>query len=304
MESPASPPSSPFDSLTLTPIGVVRSPFVDRAEAPRQPRAAAEIEATIALFAGHGYERALFDLEGWDYLWVLFWFHKNAGWRPQVLPPRSDRRRGVFSTRAPHRPNPLGLSVVRIVSVRGLTVRVAGCDMLDQTPVLDLKPYVPWSDAIPHARTGWLAPPGSVTDRGGEPEAGGATVNTHEIKSAPDSRASSPEGRPADPKASTAVLFSPLARAQLAWLAARGCPVELESAIARVLSLGAHAHPYRRIRRLEDGACELAVKDWRVRFTLEDGACVVASVTTGYRPEALASEPGLDLHREFVRQWT
>ncbi len=266
-------------TLTLTPIGVVRSPFVDRAEAPRQPRASGDVEATIELFAGHGYERALFDLEGWDYLWVLFWFHKNKGWRPQVLPPRSDRRRGVFSTRSPHRPNPVGLSVVRLLSVRGRSVHVGGCDMLDQTPVLDLKPYVPWSDAIPHARTGWLAPPS--LDPG-----------------------LAPDGRPADPKASTAVTFSPLARAQLDWLAERQCPVALEPAIVRVLSLGAHAHPYRRIRRIDARWLELAVKDWRVRFAVEDGACVIDSLRTGYRPEALAVEPGIDLHREFVSRWT
>jgi tRNA-Thr(GGU) m(6)t(6)A37 methyltransferase TsaA len=278
VDAPPPDPNAP-PTLALTPIGIVRSPFTDRAEAPRQPRAAEGVEATIELYEGRGYERALFDLEGWDYLWVLFWFHKNAGWRPQVLPPRSDRRRGVFSTRSPHRPNPIGLSVVRLLSVSKRTVRVANCDMLDQTPVLDLKPYVPWSDAIPTARTGWLAPPEHVAALGDD-------------------------GRPEDPKDATVVRFDPLARAQLDWLVEHRCPVELEAAIVRVLSLGAHAHPYRRIRRRDEDTLELAVKDWRAQFRSSAGECTVLSLSSGYRADALASEPGLDLHRAFVARWS
>ena len=265
------------DSLTIEPIGYVRSPFHDRAEAPRQPRAGEGVEATIELIAGRGYERALFDLEGWDYLWVLFWFHRNKGWRPQVLPPRSDRRRGVFSTRSPHRPNPLGISVVKLLSVRKLSVRVAGCDMLDGTPVLDLKPYVPWSDAIPNARTGWLAPP--------------------DFESALED-----DGRPVDPKESTRVRFDSLAREQLDWLSSRGV-TELEAGITRALSLGTKAHPYRRIQRDGD-ALKLAVKAWRARFREDDDGCTVLSIKTGYRSEALAKDnPELDVHRAFVAQW-
>lgn len=262
----------------LEPIGIIRSPFVDRAEAPRQPRAGEGVEATIELLDGHGYDRALFDLEGWDYLWVLFWFHRNAGWRPQVLPPRSDRRRGVFSTRSPHRPNPLGISVVKLLSVHKRTVRIAGCDMLDGTPVLDLKPYVPWSDAIPHAKTGWLAPPEyeSTLDEG--------------------------EGRPVDPKAATVVRFDELARAQLDWLASRG-ETALETGIVRALSLGTTAHPYRRIQRDGD-AHKLAVKAWRARFREDPDGCTVLSIKSGYRPDALAEErDDLEVHRAFVAQF-
>lgn len=267
----------PPDSLTLSPIGYVRSPFRDRAEAPRQPRAGEGVEATIELIDGHGYDRALFDLEGWDYLWVLFWFHRNTGWRPQVLPPRSDRRRGVFSTRSPHRPNPLGISVVKLLSVRKRSVRVAGCDMLDGTPVLDLKPYVPWSDAIPNARTGWLAPPDFESEL-------------------------EEDGRPVDPKAATTVRFDTLAREQLDWLAARGAR-EVEEGIVRALSLGTKAHPYRRIQRDGD-ALKLAVKAWRARFREDSDGCTVLSIKTGYRPEALAEESAeLDVHRAFVAQW-
>ncbi len=148
---------SPPRSLTLTPIGVVRTPYKALAEAPRQASASNDAEATIELYPGQGYEDALSDLDGWERIWVLFWFDHSQGWKPKVLPPRSDEKRGVFSTRAPHRPNPIGMSAVGLVGVEGLRVKVRGADLLDGTPVLDLKPYVAYADAFPDARAGWLA---------------------------------------------------------------------------------------------------------------------------------------------------
>ncbi|MDP3278173.1 MAG: tRNA (N6-threonylcarbamoyladenosine(37)-N6)-methyltransferase TrmO [Deltaproteobacteria bacterium] len=263
-------------TLTLTPIGVVRSPFRDRAEAPRQARAGEGIEATIELYAGRQLERALFDLEGWDYLWVLFWFDRNEGWRPQVLPPRSERRRGVFSTRAPYRPNPIGMSVVRLLEVKKLTLRVQGCDILDQTPVLDLKPYVPWSDAIPNARTGWLAPP-DYESQAGE------------------------DGRPEDPKALTAVSFEPLATQQLQWLL-ESHRIDLEPAIRHALSLGTKRHPYKRLQRDGD-LLRLAIKAWRVLLRDEGAHCTVLAIASGYRAEAIAQELGIDEHVAFVARF-
>ncbi len=114
------------------------------------------MKGTIELFPGRDFEHALEGLEGWDFIWVVFWFHLNTDWRPKVLPPRSTKRRGVFSTRSPHRPNPLGLSVLRLERVEGLVLHVANVDLIDGTPVLDIKPYVPYADALPEAKTGWL----------------------------------------------------------------------------------------------------------------------------------------------------
>ena len=109
-------------------------------------RSDATRRASLELFPGRGYEDALDGLGAWDYAWVLFVFHKNVeegrGWKPKVLPPRSDAKRGVFATRSPHRPNPIGLSAVKIERVEGLFVHVRDLDLLDGTPVLDLKPYV------------------------------------------------------------------------------------------------------------------------------------------------------------------
>lgn len=143
------------DQLTLTPIGVVRSPFTRRREAPRQPALCGDVRGTIELFPGRNFGEALIDIDTWSHIWVVFWFHVNPGWRPMVQPPRGMKRRGVFATRSPHRPNPLGLSVVKLERRKGLILEVSGLDLLDGTPVLDLKPYVPYTDRVEEANGGW-----------------------------------------------------------------------------------------------------------------------------------------------------
>src|SRR3984885_14720289 len=148
---------SSTSELTLEPIGFVRSALETKVEAARQPRAAGGESARIELLPGRNFEHALEDLERWELIWVIFWFHLNSGWRPKVLPPRSTTgRKGVFATRSPHRPNPLGMSVVRLERIEGLVLHIRDTDMLDGTPVLDLKPYVAYTDAHPGAGTGWL----------------------------------------------------------------------------------------------------------------------------------------------------
>lgn len=261
--------------LSLEPIGFVRSELRTKAEAARQPRAAAGTPGRIELLAGRGFEHALEDLAGWEHLWVLFWFHLNDGWRSKVLPPRSrSGRKGVFSTRSPHRPNPLGLSVVRLARVEGLVLHVHDVDMLDGTPVLDIKPYVAYTDSLPGSRSGWL-----------DDAAGAAVVDG-----------------PADPVAPWQVLFEEPAERQCAWIEAR-TGLALRQRIAGTLALGPEPHPYRRIRRAGD-ALRLAVKEWRVRARVE-GRCIrVLEVATGYRPSELAgAAPGLEpwqAHREFL----
>ena len=146
-------------TVSLSPIGVIHTPYFSKYAAPRQPGSAPHgSEGKIVLYSGSNYEQALSDLDGFDYVWVLFWFDQNTTWKPKVLPPNAGRRkRGVFATRAPHRPNPIGLSLCKLLSIRGRTVTVANPDMLDGTPVLDLKPYLPHVEAHSRARSGWIA---------------------------------------------------------------------------------------------------------------------------------------------------
>ena len=141
--------------LTLRPIGIAHSPFLDRQAAPRQS-ANSDALGSIELFPHSGIEHALEDLASFRVIWVLFWFHKNIGWRPKVRPPRSRERRGVFATRSPYRPNPIGLSAVELIGIEGRVLKIKNLDMLDGTPVLDIKPYVPYTDAIAEGSSGWL----------------------------------------------------------------------------------------------------------------------------------------------------
>jgi tRNA-Thr(GGU) m(6)t(6)A37 methyltransferase TsaA len=111
------------------------------------------------------FEQALRDLEGFEYIWVIAWLHLNEDWTPTVIPPRGPKvRRGLFATRSPHRPNPIGLSALRLLKVEGRTLHVRGIDLIDGTPVLDVKPYVPYADAFPNAREGWLETIGEAGD--------------------------------------------------------------------------------------------------------------------------------------------
>jgi tRNA (adenine37-N6)-methyltransferase len=263
--------------LVLEPIGYVRCAAASKVQVARQPRAAAGVPARIELLPGRNFEHALEDLARWKLIWVLFWFHQNPGWRPKVLPPRSTTgRKGVFATRAPHRPNPIGMSVVRLERVDGLTLHVRDADMLDGTPVLDLKPYVPYTDAHPGAGNGWL---------------------TDELPP----RADAP---PDDPVPAYAVGFAPLASQQAHWIETH-TGLTIGERIRATLALGPSPHPYRRIRRSAQGL-QLSVKEWRVMFTVTERAVCVVQVDSGFRASQLAArgdDPTLRLHREFLAHW-
>jgi len=150
---------------TFEPIGVVRSPYTYVHDAPRQGAGAANAPAEIVLKTG--MQNCLRDLAGFDRVWVVFVFNYSNGWNEMVIPPRDTTHRGVLATRAPHRPNPIGLTCARIISVKARTVTIDEHDLLDGTPVLDLKPYLPYADAHPAARAGWTdsLPPGAPDHR-------------------------------------------------------------------------------------------------------------------------------------------
>lgn len=217
------------------PIGVVRTAFRDPVDAPRQPYVAGDAPGRIELYPGRHYEDALADVDQWSHLWVIYWFHRNTTWRPKVLPPRStDARKGVFSTRAPHRPNPIGISAVRLDRVEGLVLHVRGVDMLDGTPVLDLKPYVPFADSVPDATTGWITP---------------------------------------DPSPPWSVVWSPQADTQRTWLAAEGVDLGTRTDALLALGPQPHAYRRIRVRgdarelSLKDWRVDFTVGDRVIHVT-------------------------------------
>jgi len=157
--------------FTLQPIGVVRSCFREKFGIPRQPGLAPEARATLELLPPYAQPATVRGLEDFSHLWLLFVFHgiPKGRWQPTVRPPRlgGNRRLGVFATRSPFRPNPLGLSAVRLeqiaISSGRITLHLAGVDLLDGTPVLDIKPYLPYVDRIPEA-AGGFAPEAPVAE--------------------------------------------------------------------------------------------------------------------------------------------
>ncbi len=195
-------------TFSLTPIGYISTPFTSKADAPHQPEGGTE--GIITLREGQNFEQALEDVAGMEKIWLLSWFDRNPNWKPKVLVPRGPRqKRGVFATRSPHRPNPIGLSLVDLVEVRGLTLRVRNVDLLDGTPIIDIKPYLPNIESYPDACSGWIK-----------------EVTTHGVYR---------------------VNYSELAITQLKCL--KEYNVDLTNRIERVLSRDPSPHPYKRIER-------------------------------------------------------
>jgi len=141
-------------SVKYEPIGVIRTPFKSPEGMPIQPAGAKAIRGTVELLPE--YADGLADLAGFSHVILLYHFHRSTGFKLAVTPFMDLRPRGLFATRAPRRPNPIGLSIVRLVRVDGATLHVENVDMLDGTPLLDIKPYVPEFDRQRGTKGGWV----------------------------------------------------------------------------------------------------------------------------------------------------
>jgi tRNA-Thr(GGU) m(6)t(6)A37 methyltransferase TsaA len=260
--------------LTLEPIGIIRTPYIDRCDAPRQPGGASvSASGKIILLPGKNYEQALEDLEGFEKIWLIYQFHRNANWKPKILPPRSDRtKRGVFATRSPHRPNPLGLSLVTLLEIEGRNIFVEDVDILDKTPLFDIKPYLPYAEAFPDAKCGWLE----------------------------DVIAAENEKIPFN------FIITSIAQEQIDWLR-KNHNISLFETAKRVLASDPYPHPSRRIFNDKDGAFAIAIKSWRIIYRIEEKNIIFDKVTSGYKPEALMGDPHsihqFDAHIAFHSKW-
>jgi tRNA-Thr(GGU) m(6)t(6)A37 methyltransferase TsaA len=251
-------------------IGVMRCAAQYSYDAARQPTAARGGGGVVELHPGRYFDVALRDLTGFSRIWLLYAFDRNTHWKPLVSPPRANRKMGVFATRAPYRPNPIGMSCVELLRVEGLHVHVGPHDLLDGTPILDIKPYVPYADAFPEARTGWLE---EVTQE------------------------------------TWALSFAPEAEAQLAWLEARGL-LTLRPYLLHQLAENPFETERKRIKSHGGNDWEIAYRTWRARYTAypEDQSLTLTAVSSGYLKEELHSEedPHADkaLHRDFLARFT
>jgi tRNA-Thr(GGU) m(6)t(6)A37 methyltransferase TsaA len=146
-----------INEILIKPIGTIHSKLKQRYETPRQGVLAKGSSAIIHLNPKNNFEQAVKDLNGFDRIWIIYQFHLNKNWKPLVTPPRHTRNKiGVFATRAPYRPNQIGLSCVKLEKVEGLKIFISESDILDGSPVLDIKPYLPYSDSFPDSKTGWV----------------------------------------------------------------------------------------------------------------------------------------------------
>lgn len=258
-----------MENFTLTPIGFIRSSTIKaKYELPSQPSLSVREDIfTIQLASNQNYEQALEGLSGFSHAWILFWFHEVNNWKPKVLPPRSTRQKiGVFATRSPHRPNPIGLSVVKILSIEKLTITIASGDFLDGTPVLDIKPYLSYSESHPEATLGWLEP---IIQK----ESGFSTVAYQ-------------------------VNFLPKIIQQLEWILENG--VDIQTLIENRLSTDPFPHPYKRIKRINETEYILSIRQWRVQYTISDHIVTVEKLFVEFQVD----EATPMIIREFSKKFT
>ena len=146
---------------SFAPIAFVRSPYAKRIDAPHQSTVvegteSGDVAEAVIEFVADFPAAAFRDLAGFERIWLVFVFDRSEGWKAEVRPPRGGPKRSVLATRSPHRPNAIGLSAVELVAIEALSLRVRGIDLLDGTPILDIKPYVPYADAFAQSRAGWI----------------------------------------------------------------------------------------------------------------------------------------------------
>lgn len=159
-------------SFQIEPVGIIHSCYRQKFGIPRQPGIVTAAEASLELIPPYNQENLVRGLEGFSHIWIHFVFHQtlDEGWRATIRPPRlgGRQRMGVFATRSTHRPNPLGMSVVELKGIESghgrLILKLGAADLLDGTPVIDIKPYLPYADALPEAKGGFAPLPVEIAE--------------------------------------------------------------------------------------------------------------------------------------------
>jgi tRNA-Thr(GGU) m(6)t(6)A37 methyltransferase TsaA len=255
------------DKIICQPIGFIRTDMKVRFDTPRQPEVDAEQRNVIELIPGHDYELGLVDLAGFERIWLVWWFDRNPNWRPMVRAPRGDtRRRGVFATRSPHRPNPIGISCVSLLEVRKSSLVVGATDLLDGTPILDIKPYISEVDSFPNQRQGWL----------------------EDVQREP----------PLEPRFT--VECSDLAKQQLLFLE-REFGINFAPKVFAILSVNPARSRRNRITSAKDGVQRISSGVWRVFFSVIGDKVEIHRVAAGF-PLELLNRPGREVIPDYQAQ--
>ncbi|MBA3721790.1 MAG: tRNA (N6-threonylcarbamoyladenosine(37)-N6)-methyltransferase TrmO [Parachlamydiaceae bacterium] len=251
--------------FTADPIGFFHSSNQEKYFVPHQPEQTIENEGVIILNSGCQYEQGLEDLDGFDRIWVVFWFHQNMNWKQKVLPPRGEKKRGVFATRSPHRPNFIGISNVELQGIEGLKLYIRNHDLIDGTPILDIKPYLNYVDAIQASKQGWV----------------GELVQKIEYK----------------------IQWSEYSINQLIYLKDH-FELDLQEGIETRLKINPFPSVNNRIK-FNEHHYELAYKTWRVVYLIENDQVKVLSLVSGYDVETLEGKKtsrwdDVHIHQAFL----
>ncbi len=252
-------------------IGVVKCQQRFRYEAPRQGSIAPANEALIVLKDDKSFTEALNGLSEFEYIWVIYEFHLNQTWHPLVRPPSDDvGKLGVFATRSPHRPNRIGMSCVRLAEITKITLRIEKHDLLDGTPVLDIKPYIPYADSFPNASAGWV-------DRREEIE--------------------------------YKLSIDCLAARQMEWVK-ENAGWDLKNFLLIQLRTEPDNGVRKRIKHIKENSYVISYRTWRIEYQIDFEDCLVniMCVSTGYEPSAFnfVSDDVFndkEIHKLFVKKY-
>ncbi len=254
----------------MNPIGYFSTDRKYKYEQPRQGVFAEDI-GIITLNSQQNFEQALDDLIGFERIWIIYLFHQNSNWKPKVLPPRTadNKKKGLFATRSPHRPNSIGMTCAKLLKIDKLKIHITNFDMLDETPVLDIKPYIPYCDSFEKSKAGWV-------DLKNDKE---YTIN-----------------------------FAQIALNQMLWIKEK-LQLDLINFTKIQLSYEPINTNKKRIQcfNIVTGEYILSCRTWRIYFILKENSIDILKVITGYNENDLKNindNPYNDKleHLEFIRQ--
>jgi tRNA-Thr(GGU) m(6)t(6)A37 methyltransferase TsaA len=257
------------EALTCHPIGYFHSSNSEKYMTPRQAEVAEEgTNGLIVLNPEYNFEQALEDLAGFERIWIIYWFHQNTSWKPKVTTPRNGPKRGVFATRSPHRPNPIGLSCVELLEIKGRKILIGKNDLLHGTPILDIKPYLSYADAFSDSKQGWVE---------------GAPQKNYTIR------------------------WSPLAEEQALFLVEHLDVPFIETVCMR-LEDNPFPFKNHRIKQINEKVFELAFKTWRLHYSVTDHRVDIQVIKSGYDQETLEGRKtsrwnDVLLHQKFLTLW-
>ena len=254
---------------TFEAIGSFHSSITETCQSPYQTGLLEKQTGYILLNKHCNFEQSLEDLATFDRLWVIFHFDRVEHWKPKVKTPRDPKKRGVLATRSPHRPNPIGLSAVKLCSIDGLKLHIEDHDLLDGTPILDIKPYLNYVDSFPDASRGWLE---------------NKDEKTHNLE------------------------FSDLVKNKLSYLQQKH-QVDLLAGIECTLQIKPYPDKENRIKSLSEGLWEIAYKTWRFSFKIEGDKVFIDDLYGSYTEEYLSGKKeskwdDVPIHQEFIRRFS